>query len=84
MKKSIFLTEKSKRSETYYKELEELVTMDLSLHLLELQNIAIPKKPPPVPALPHPSEKPPVPAKSHGLRLLKIKKSNGKSTTITV
>ncbi|XP_044756382.1 engulfment and cell motility protein 2-like [Coccinella septempunctata] len=78
------LLEKDTRSEAYNKELQELVRMDLSLHLLELQNVTIPKKPPPVPPLPQFPEKPPVPAKSPGLRLLKIKKSGGKGTSINV
>ncbi|XP_045468623.1 engulfment and cell motility protein 2-like [Harmonia axyridis] len=79
------LKENEARSEIYNKELQELVTMDLSLHMLELQNIPIPKKPPPVPPLPHLAEKPAIPLKSPGLRLLKTRNSNGKrSTTIQI
>ncbi|KAL3276977.1 hypothetical protein HHI36_012339 [Cryptolaemus montrouzieri] len=74
------LLEKDSRSEAYGKELHDLVRMDLHMHLLELQNITIPKKPPPIPPLPYLTEKPPVPTKSPGLRLLKPKKSNGKSS----
>lgn len=51
-------------SATYQKELDDLVTMDMNLYLLELQGIPIPFETPPVPPLPADfREKPPKPPK---------------------
>ncbi|KAF2881598.1 hypothetical protein ILUMI_24573 [Ignelater luminosus] len=56
---------KQDRSSNFKKELEILVEMDCALHLLELQNIPIPKVAPPLPAVPPQVRiKPPVPLKS--------------------
>ncbi|KAH1019193.1 hypothetical protein HUJ04_009047 [Dendroctonus ponderosae] len=41
-----------KLSKYYTEELDQLVVMDIRLQLLELQNVPIPKNPPPVPPLP--------------------------------
>ncbi|RZC35349.1 engulfment and cell motility protein 1-like, partial [Asbolus verrucosus] len=46
------LLNKDNRSEYYKNELSELVEMDLVLHLMDLQNVTIPKRPPPVPKPP--------------------------------
>ncbi|KAK9874709.1 hypothetical protein WA026_005528 [Henosepilachna vigintioctopunctata] len=67
------LLEKETRSEYYHNELQELVKMDLSLHLMELQNVTLPKSPPPVPPPPILTKKPSIPVK---LRLLPLRKYN--------
>ena len=54
--------DKDNRSSYYENELKELVEMDLVLHLIELQNVTIPKKAPPVPRPPF-EMKPVVPPK---------------------
>ncbi|KAJ3667147.1 hypothetical protein Zmor_002549 [Zophobas morio] len=56
------LLHKDNRSSYYENELKELVEMDLVLHLIELQNVTIPKKAPPVPRPPF-EMKPVVPPK---------------------
>ncbi|XP_074033990.1 engulfment and cell motility protein 2 [Leptinotarsa decemlineata] len=62
------LTGNPKRSNRYKKELEELVEMDLRLKIIELQNISIPKNPPPLPPLPKPLVPPKPPALSEHLK----------------
>ncbi|CAG9861268.1 unnamed protein product [Phyllotreta striolata] len=61
------ITGNSKRSSRYTNELDALVEMDLKLQLIELQNITIPKNPPPVPPVPKPVVPPkPAPANRRG------------------
>ncbi|KAJ8971526.1 hypothetical protein NQ317_016796 [Molorchus minor] len=46
------LTGNKRRSDFYKRELDELVEMDVMLQIIELQNVRIPKHPPPVPPPP--------------------------------
>lgn len=73
----LIITGKEIRSDLYHKELKMLVDMDCALQLIELQNVTLPKEPPPVPPLP-PSlgPKPAVPPKSQSL--LRKRKKNPK------
>lgn len=69
-------------SESYIKELNQLVEMDLNLHLLELQDVPIPMTPPPevppLPLLPESLFKPDVPPKSE-----KITIASNRSTVLS-
>ncbi|KAJ8935946.1 hypothetical protein NQ314_012568 [Rhamnusium bicolor] len=57
----------NKRRSVYYKkELDDLVDMDIMLQILELQNVPIPKHPPPVPPPPR-QTKPPLPPKTEAV-----------------
>lgn len=48
----LLMSRPKKLSKYYTEELDQLVLMDIRLQLLELQNVTIPKSPPPVPPLP--------------------------------
>lgn len=69
-----FLVGKEIRSDLYKRELKMLVDMDCALQLIELQNVTLPRDPPPVPPLPPGfGVKPVVPPKTDSL-LRKVKK----------
>lgn len=71
---NVFLAGKEIRSDLYKRELKMLVDMDCALQLIELQNVTLPREPPPVPPLPPGfGVKPVVPPKTDSL-LRKIKK----------
>ncbi|KAJ8920454.1 hypothetical protein NQ315_005322 [Exocentrus adspersus] len=67
------LIENTRRSDFYKRELDDLTEMDVLLQILELQNVHIPKHPPPIPPLPS-EMKPSIPPKPTANTILKHQK----------